>query len=495
MKRNLSRRAFMKATAATGLALAVGPARWSWAVAGSPFGPLQDDPLLRLPAGFSYKILAQTGTPIIGGRGPTQRPPFPDLNVAWRAGKGKTLLSTSHEIPGEDIPVYAPAQPEEYDRLAGGAITSLLLNSNLEVIESAYNAGGMVTNCSGSGTSWGTVLTGEESTVRYEKNHGYVWEVDPHTHEKVRLDACGRFEHETAVVHKETGFVYLTEDSGGDSLLYRLRPEASQKLHRGGRLQAYRRTKRAGEWLDIRYPNSLDPSTSQQGVKKGATKFKRLEGGRFRGRYFYFTETEDLTACGKVWRLNTENNDLQLWAQGGKDAKMCMPDNVVFDRAGNMWVTEDRSEQSSGRDNRVLFIDRTTGNISPFAQVNGSIDEPTGPEFSPNGDVLFLNLQRSGTGGVTLAITGPFPERARSAARLAWDENVPPDAATSDEADFLRSLALPLTMPLETAAALVSLRRREAVDEVDPLLEEVTEAMGNPSPVPTPKRRVRKHLD
>lgn len=79
----MDRRAFVKITSATTLALALGPSRWGWAQEGSPFAELQGDPLIRLPEGFSYKILAETGMPMEGGRGPFPRPEFPDLNVVF----------------------------------------------------------------------------------------------------------------------------------------------------------------------------------------------------------------------------------------------------------------------------------------------------------------------------------------------------------------------------------------------------------------------------
>ncbi|MGH2807850.1 MAG: twin-arginine translocation signal domain-containing protein, partial [Actinomycetota bacterium] len=97
----VSRRSFMKISSATTLALALGPSRWGWAEAGSPFGELQDDPLIRLRQGFSYRILAETGTPMAGGRGPFPRPNFPDLNVAFRWNDGKIVLATSHEVMSE----------------------------------------------------------------------------------------------------------------------------------------------------------------------------------------------------------------------------------------------------------------------------------------------------------------------------------------------------------------------------------------------------------
>lgn len=488
----LSRRSFLQIGAATGVALALGPARWGWAVEGSPFAELQDDPLLRLPKGFSYKIVAETGHPLLAGDHPYPRPQFPDLNVVFPQPDGKLLLSTSHEVPSF-FPLPVPPPPNDYDNFAGGAITSLLLNRDLSVAEGRYNAGGMLTNCSGSGTQWGTVLTGEEEQTTLENEHGFIWEVDPHHNTKTRLDSCGKFDHETAVVDPNTGYVYLTQDEGS-ALLYRMRPNVLGRLAEGGALEAYRAD---GTWVPIADPLGRDRSTFDQGREQGALRFRRLEGGRFDGRDFYFTETEDDTACGKVWRLDVRTNRLDLFAEGRSGGPLCMPDNLALDAAGNLFVTEDKSDASSENPNRVVFIDRRTGDMASFAELalefstpeENVADEPTGPEFSPDGSILFLNLQHTPDFGMTLAITGPFARWTKEQRR---GRAVAPRAALPAEAAFLGAAGERLTLPMGAAAALVHARRRGRTEELPRELEGVAEDLGSPPEVERPKRRVPK---
>lgn len=444
-----SRRAFLQRSAVLATGLALGPRFWARADDGSPFGPLEPDPLLKLPEGFSYQVVAETGIPLTGGARPYVRPNFPDLNVVFPQSDGSVLLSTSHEVPSI-FPLLTPPPDEDYDAHAGGAVSTLHLRDvgGLLVVDGGiYNAGGMLMNCSGSGTPWGTVLTGEEDTTDgggiFEADHGFVWEVDPSAQGKVRLDALGRFDHETAVVDGQTGIVYLTEDSS-PGLLYRFLPDARRRLAEGGVLQAFARDDASGtgSWVTIDDPlGQSGQSPAQQGLAKGALAFSRLEGGRFDPldrRWFYFTETENPTDCGRVWRLNVRSGVLDLWASPGSPggADMCMPDNLEFDAAGNIFLAEDNGAAGPLLPNRVLFVDRESGEVHVFAELvhhwqtpdnPGNVaDEPTGPAFwhRPDGtSVLFLNLQRAAPlMGLTLAISGPFAapnpaRRGRAAAK------------------------------------------------------------------------------
>ena len=440
-----SRRAFLKAAGATALGLTLGRHAWAFDGGASPFGPLQalpptglgsHDPFLRLAPGFKYRIVAETGMPLPSGSAPTLGPQFPDLNVVFPKSDGSVVLSTSHEVP-EQFPLSFPMPTEDYDRVAGGAITSVHLDANLSFLDGAHNAGGMSTNCSGSGTPWGTVLTGEETTATFEAEHGFVWEVDIDQHRKVRLDGLGKFEHETAVVHAASGVVYLTEDAGS-AFLYRFVPAtpatAFGDLAGPGVLQAFcQATDGTGSWVTLNDPMQANA----EAAAAGARTFARLEGGAFDPflpDHFYFTETADPADGGRVWRLDVATNELRLWVQGAENGALTMPDNLAFDAAGNLFVCEDNEAAGPlGVSNRIVVVDRTTGALSTFAEVvqywqtpnpPGNVaDEVTGPAFwhRPDGtSVLFVNLQRAQpTMGYTVAIEGPFAAPSPVAGRRA----------------------------------------------------------------------------
>jgi secreted PhoX family phosphatase len=77
-----------------------------------------------------------------------------------------------------------------------------------------------------------------------------------------------------------------------------------------------------------------------------------------------------------------------------------MPDNCVIAPWGDVLFCED-----GDRDDRLMGL-TPEGELYELAHNALTGQEMAGVCFSPDGQVMFLNLQRD---GVTLAVRGPFP--------------------------------------------------------------------------------------
>jgi secreted PhoX family phosphatase len=91
-----------------------------------------------------------------------------------------------------------------------------------------------------------------------------------------------------------------------------------------------------------------------------------------------------------------------------------MPDNITVSPHGPLYVCEDGYD---GNSLRRLSLD---GRFVDFARNIYSPSELAGACFSPDGRVMFINLQ---TDGLTLAIDGPFDREVAVDARAAREED------------------------------------------------------------------------
>jgi secreted PhoX family phosphatase len=461
---SFSRRDLLRTGAAGGLGIAIagsieaiaGPAAAQAAQAGSVgrtvgYGPVIADPagLLALPRGFSYKIVAKAGETLLESGEPT--PSDADGTGFFRGTKGHVLVN-NHEIGGDE-PFGVPALPDlTYDPGARGGTTNIEVDKNGERIREYVSVAGTVQNCAGGVTPWDTWLTCEETEQRaggaFQKDHGYVFEVDPFDRaankNPVALKFLGRYSHEAVALDPRTSAVYLTEDAGDpNGLYYRWTPPkdfragkgAFRKLALGeggdtaGTLEAMSCSKGSRhiadlaeatqpgttykvKWVEVPDRDAKTVSVRKQFTDDQVTRSHKLEGAWWSdgGAYFVasFARHDDGSVNehdGQVWFYDPKSETVTLKTIFGvnpdpeKDTDYDGPDNITVSPYGGVILAED----GEGIQHLIGVTER--GKAYTLARNDLNDSEFTGPTFSADGRILFANIQ---TPGYVFAITGPW---------------------------------------------------------------------------------------
>ena len=346
-----------------------------------------------------------------------------------------------------------------------GGTTTVVYNAQTGAVEREFlSLAGTAVNCAGGPTPWHSWVSCEETSQRIdepiEKDHGYNFEVPATT--KIRraapvpLKAMGRFRHEAIAVDPRSGIVYQTEDTGSSllyndigssliysdfgssliysdtdySLIYRFIPDAPGKLT-AGRLQALavidhpsldtRNWEKvlvrpseplAVRWVDIENVESPDNDLRFQGSDgKGCARFGRGEGMWYGREAIYFACTNGgRKKKGQIFRYQPSPDEgkvpgmLELFVEPNDGDLVDNADNLTVSPFGDLIVCEDNDR---ARGNNLVGI-TPAGQIYRFGHNRMNESEFSGATFSPDGEVLFVNIQYPGT---TLAIYGPWAQR------------------------------------------------------------------------------------
>ncbi|MGH3736251.1 MAG: alkaline phosphatase PhoX, partial [Micromonosporaceae bacterium] len=165
----------------------------------SPYGDLQaaDARGIRLPRGFTSRIIARSGQTVAGTG--YRWHGAPDGGACFADGTGWIYVSNA-ELGG-----------------GAGGVSAVRFNSSAQVTGASRILSGTNRHCAGGPTPWASWLSCEEV------DRGYVYETYPKGGTSaVRRAAMGRFKHEAAAADPTRRVIYLTEDES-DGCFYRFR--------------------------------------------------------------------------------------------------------------------------------------------------------------------------------------------------------------------------------------------------------------------------------
>lgn len=382
----MDRRKLIGASFAGAVGIAFSGALWREAFARpaqpgpSPYGAMlaADGNGIRLPAGFTSRVIGLSGRPVPGTSYSWH--PAPDGGACFADGDGWIYVSNS------EVPLTGGASAARFDA-RGNIVSAYRVLSDTNV------------NCAGGATPWGTWLSCEEVPL------GRVMETDPWgmrpARERTRM---GRFKHEAAACDPVRRVVYLTEDEI-DGCFYRYRPDMWGDLGTG-QLQVLCApadlTSGRVKWQDVPDGDGSPAATRHQ--VDAAKRFNGGEGCWYDNGVVYFTTKGD----GRVWAYDTAASTLDLAYDASfvSNPPLTGVDNITGSRSGDLYVAED------GGDMEINLI-TPDGIVAPFLRVlNHSASEITGPAFNPAGDRLYFSSQRGAAGhawdGITYEVTGPF---------------------------------------------------------------------------------------
>lgn len=344
---------------------------------------------MRLPPGFSARIIARSGKPVLPGSDYLWHL-WPDGGAVYATEDGGWIYVSNCELP-----------------IVGG-VGAVRFDTEGTIVAAYPILEGTNINCAGGKTPWHTWLSCEEI------DRGRVFECDPWGEaEAVERPALGRFKHEAAAVDPVNAHIYLTEDES-NGRLYRFVPdqltEAGHPDLTAGTLEVAVVTVDEDGGGDVAWVTVPDPLASGEVPTRlqvaEATVFNGGEGIWYHDGVVYFATKGD----DRVWALTIASNKLRvLYHRATSETPILSGvDNVTVSCCGDVLIAED------GGSMQIIVI-LPSGELRPLMQIVGQdSSEVTGPAFDPSGTRLYFSSQRAEglSNGITYEISGPFHEPA-----------------------------------------------------------------------------------
>lgn len=327
---------------------------------------------------------------------------------------------------------------------------------------------GTSSNCAGGQTPWKTFLTCEENynynygerdengnivTPKFSldwfkaynhppEHYGWIVEVDPQTGKAQKHTNLGRFAHEcaTCVMSKSGNVVVYSGDDKADEHVYKFISKNGTDFKEG---TLYVADTKNGKWLALdlekspilkeHFKTQTDVMINARKASKilGATELDRpedVERNPITGDIFVsltnnYKKGRPHGSILKISEQDSDHNSLNFKAEtfllGGQKGGLTCPDNLAFDRSGNLWVCNDIAGWDIGKKhykpfgNNGLFVIPAKGeSAGKVIQVaSAPVDaELTGLCFSPDYQTLFLSVQHPGETSESLdKLTSSWP--------------------------------------------------------------------------------------